>query len=79
MGEESGGPRDAYRIPETFSLPHSGMKISVSSRRPSEPAAPVLPDTVLTPALLRHHKGDARAFLLERLSREKERKARTVK
>lgn len=79
LGEESGGPADTYRPPETFILPHSGMKVSVSSRRPPEPAALAVPDVILTPALLRPHKGDARAFLLERLAREKERGARTNK
>ena len=79
LGEESGGPRDTYRPQETFTLPHSGIKISVSSRKPPEPAALAIPDVILTPALLRPHKGDERAFLLERLAREKEREARTRK
>ncbi|MGD9641255.1 MAG: S41 family peptidase [Elusimicrobiales bacterium] len=79
LGEESGGPRDAYHPPETFTLPHSGIKFSVSSRRPPEPAALAVPDVILTPELLRSHKGDARAFMLERLAREKERGARTGK
>lgn len=78
LGEESGGPRDAYRPPEVFTLPHSGLEIGVSSRAP-EPAALAVPDIVLTPAMLRRHKGDVRAFLLERLAREKERGAQTAK
>ncbi|PKM97854.1 MAG: hypothetical protein CVU79_06030 [Elusimicrobia bacterium HGW-Elusimicrobia-3] len=78
LGEESGGPRDAYRPPETFTLPHSGLEIGVSSRA-TEPAALAVPDIVLTPALLRPHKGNVRAFLLERLAREKERGAQTAK
>lgn len=77
LGEESGGPRDAYHPPETFTLPHSRIKVAVSSRAP-EPAALAVPDIILTPALLRPH-GDARAFLLERLAREKERGARSAK
>ena len=79
LGEESGGPRDAYRPPETFTLPHSAMKIAVSSRKPAEPAALAVPDLILTPELLRPHKGDTRAFVLERVAREKERSARTGK
>jgi hypothetical protein len=71
LGEESGGPQDAYRPPETFELPHSGMSFSVSSRKPAEPAALAVPDIILTPALLRPHKGDARAFVLERAAAER--------
>lgn len=71
LGEESGGPRDAYRQPDTFTLPHSGMKIAVSSRRPPEPAAVAVPDIILSPARLRRHKGDARAFVLELAAKEK--------
>ncbi|OGR65335.1 MAG: hypothetical protein A2X30_08940 [Elusimicrobia bacterium GWB2_63_16] len=66
LGEESGGPRDAYSPPVTFKLPHSAMSFSVSSRKPPEPAALAVPDIILTPALLSPHKGDARAFVLER-------------
>jgi hypothetical protein len=71
LGEESGGPQDAYRPPEPFELPHSGMSFSVSSRKPAEPAALAVPDIILTPALLRPHKGDARAFVLERAAAER--------
>lgn len=71
LGEESGGPRDDYRPPETFTLPHSGITFSVSSRETPEPAALAVPDIILTPALLRPHKGDARAFLLQRAAAEK--------
>ena len=76
LGEESGGPRDAYRPPETFTLPRSGIEIAVSSRRPPEPAGLAVPDLILTPALLRPHKGDMRAFVIERISRGKERAAK---
>ena len=67
LGEETGGTPGYFGDPETFTLPASGLKYSVASRRYPHPAAipgGVRPDIALAAASLRPF-GDIKTLLLK--------------
>ncbi|MDD2804336.1 MAG: hypothetical protein PHV33_02180 [Elusimicrobiales bacterium] len=69
LGGETGGTPAYFGDPETFTLPASGLKFSVASRRYPYPVSRpggVPPDTVLTAELLRPFKGDLKAYIMKR-------------
>lgn len=74
LGSEPGALPARFAPAEEFKLPHSGIRVSVSRRLPPR-ATPVKPDLALTPQLLRPFKGDAAAFLLDRIDKERARAA----
>lgn len=71
LGEETGGAPDHFGAPEEFKLGSSGIRYTVATEQYAFPGgqARVSPDLRLTEDLLRPHKGDLKAFVLERLAR----------
>jgi hypothetical protein len=75
LGSETGGAAAYFGDERRFSLSNSGIEYGVPAKHYSAPSGipdtTILPDVQLTEALLRPYKGDAQAFVLARIERER--------
>lgn len=76
LGEQTGGTPGHFGAPETFTLPDSGIRFTVSTRRYPGAEAPVRPDLALTAEVLRPCKGDLKTFILDRIAKERARNSK---